>query len=582
MATADYSFVASGGIRISGPRHYKLDTCYEMSGGMTIGGSAVVQYNSTSYAYTMTGGITVSGPNDNIVDYDYEMVMTGPLVTIGGSADVSLGLAHFTHTMTGGFHMSGSYTGRADYVYIASGGVTMGGNSGSHDTIPEIFIDLATSWVVQADVVVDLQIGWNTGQSIFYYFRVEGVCLPYGCPPINDQSESEQPCSFSFVQNVIADSVCEVCAQLKSNGFIRTIKTIKKFSVPARRSDQAILEAQGIPQDCNLLEEIPFCQCIECALFCDYENVTINPIGSTIRVDQQFTPGHIYYFANGVLIRVDPSDDGECYIIYEFGDPRNPYYETWKYPCPNTTRTITATAPNWDVSTIGRVRIGGQAIVSWKPNVIDLAPDEKLIKTACDCNDLPSKIWMRQNFNQTNKFKDFLSRNAFTYPDNQPLYYNANNQSWLSNLNLSGLSRDGVTTEVWTVILEWACTTQIGGQDLGAAFWKFGAYFNVRNVEHNTSTNTRVLMTFSRLGPCINGDVDFTIQLNTTTSQGDSDPRHQVENALLIDNIGLFKSATWTKHPKIIVKVSDRQQPAPPTKIIIGPYAPTNEIVRKS
>jgi hypothetical protein len=412
--------------------------------------------------------------------------------------------------------------------------------------------------------------------------------LPYGCPPIADDSASEQPCSFSFIKNVVADSVCEVCAQLKRDGFIRTIKTIKKFSIPARRSDRALFEAEGVPMDCNRLEEVEFCQCVECMAFCDYESVTINPTGFETINTAAYKPGFEYLYGPGGLLSVTPTEDGNCYVAYMnsglFGTSgfiRLGSTEIWRYPCPNVTTQVTVDVPNFSADVNGKIRIGGQAVVSWKPNVVDSVPDTSLVKTACDCPSLPTKIWMSHNLSQANKLKDFLYRNALTLDNNLPLYYDANNQSWFSNLNWSGLSRDGVTTEVWNIIFEWACTGQIAGQDLGSPVWKFGAYFNVRNVDNNTASNTRILMTFSRQGPCVNGELDFTMNLNTNTMIGDSDPEVEIGNVLLIDHIGIFNSTYWTKNPKFRVKITTLEAPEPVRNVVLGPYPPTNEIVRK-
>jgi hypothetical protein len=196
------------------------------------------------------------------------------------------------------------------------------------------------------------------------------------------------------------------------------------------------------------------------------------------------------------------------------------------------------------------------------------------INTACDCNAIGSVVQMRHNFGSVNKLAEFLNRNHLAIPSTLEMSYNSLNKAWQSNLHYRGYAKDGLATETWNIVFDWQCTQVVGGFDLGSPHWKYGACFTVKNSATNEDYSTRLLLTFSRLGPCQNGLVYFNIQANTSTNIVTTDPRYQVYSSLIQDDIGLFRSVLWRKNPVVSVTISESELSSPVTRITYNPIFP--------
>ena len=562
----DYVYVGSGGISVGGPQHYSLDVDYEaVSGGLVFGGSAdaavPIRYNyemsggivlggvaaddsyvktmgfgytgaggvvvggaaavqGVTYSYVMSGGIHVSGPDNNVRDYDACMDQAQPII-IGGSAIVKAVTA-FNYTMSGGIHMGGGIAGTSStYVYTGSGGIVIGGQAPSPGG--EIIIDLAIGWQTLADVVIDIPIGWNTGKVALFFFRIEGECLPYACPPIYDGSESEKNCNFSFITNIVSDSICDVCAQLSRKRFLRTIKSIKRFSRPARTADIEAFEESGVPQDCNTLEEIEFCQCFECAQYCQ----VVEDVNETNQ------------------------NDGETSDYVYVGN--------------------------------GRIFIRGHSPAQDKPNVIEgLTASTANILTNCGCS-VPSEIYFTHDFAKANRLKDFLNRNGLEIQRVVPLQYTKSDQLWYGNLSYRGKGIDGSTDERWTLVFNLQCTNIVDGNVdyWNPYYWKFGVNVRQQNLSDNSFKDTRLQLTFSEEGPCLKGEMNVRAFLNTRTlTVQPIQPPNISLGASMEDKIGLFKSDYWAKHPRFLIDLDVHNRDVPERRIQFGPLYPQVEVSR--
>ena len=495
---ADYTYVGSGGISVSGPRHYILNAGYVPDSGVVVGGSAVYHTSLPSYAYVMIGGVKISGPDYNIQDFSY--CMTGG-VRIGGS-DVAHSVVHYVYMATGGVRIRGQASQlSANYSYAMSGGVHIGGHA-TVDT--EIHLDILIGWNTLANIAVDIQIGWNTGSTPLFYFRVEGECLPLACP-LEDTSITDKACSagssYYSIQNIVAQDVCDVCAQLQARRLIRYIKNIKKFSRPAREVDILAFEAKGIPQDCNTLVNVDFCQCVQCHIFCDPDTQETRLIKKGL---------------------IEP-------------------------PIVNAPHTR-----DFAYRGNGRFLVRGEAIVSWKPNEIPITPDTSTILTNCGCS-VPSTIYLTHGLEIGAKIKDFLARNGNTLPSTLPLYYSKVQQKWLTSVGFEGMSVDGIHQERWSVILEMECSHEVDGttDEGNPSYWRAAATVRQQNLANNTSLNTRLQVGFLREGPCVRGELNIRTYVDTKTLKATTDSVGLVTDVKLEDKIGLFKSDYWLRHPKL-------------------------------
>jgi len=115
-----------------------------------------------------------------------------------------------------------------------------------------------------ADIAEEQELQWEVTSSddeIHYSYRVESECMNFNCHPGTGQS-----CNISafgqdspgekLIINVIATSVDDVCRQLSERGFNFPIESMKKFSKPPFKKDQALTGWDN--SQCNNLEEVSF------------------------------------------------------------------------------------------------------------------------------------------------------------------------------------------------------------------------------------------------------------------------------------------------------------------------------------
>lgn len=527
----------------------------------------------SNYTYVGSGGITMGGPLDNIIDYGYCADATVP-IRIGGSADTSgngiVTTANFIYEGSGGISIGGEIEQTlANFQYTMSGGVTIGGGSTLEN---EIRVDIGIGWDTLALVTIDIPLGWNTGTTPLFWYRVEGVCEPLQCPPVAMETGCNPDSSnYSYIQNIVASNVCDVCTQLANKRFIRTIKSIQVFSNPARESDIESFEAQGkIDPFCNNLTQVDFCQCPPCAQFCDYEGVSQGT--NTVTTTQQITVQNGYKVTYELMVirnRLGRIIEQYYYPIY------TPDYVT-------LIQTTTTTKPGYTVLTTGRVRIGGEAIVSWKPHEIPLAPDTSVVPTNCGCG-VPTEVYFTHDLAKAAVFNNFLQRNGLKIPKTVLLSYSSANQSWYNSLMFNGTGTDGVSKERWSIVATLQCTNIVDGRfDTGNPyFWRLAILVRRQNVDQNSTADTRIQLNLAQQGPCERGELSMRAYLNVrTASVLPIDPPNISLGASITDKIGLFNGQFWINNPKFFTGLSVHDVDTNIQNIQFGPIFPENEVSR--
>lgn len=207
----------------------------------------------------------------------------------------------FNHTASGGMEMSGEAVVR--HTYIASGfsssgnAINLEGIAGSHQTL--VFTE-AIRWNVRATVSASQEIIWQTGKVPLRWYRITGCCRyptedgdgdftnegqPGGCDVIPFESTDDQ-CKGAlgkntFIQNIIAESVGDVCRILKELRWKWPICAMERFSRPA--------ESQFIDDDdeCNVLEPVEPCNAPECLEFCIDTDAVVN-VGVKVELVDSF------------------------------------------------------------------------------------------------------------------------------------------------------------------------------------------------------------------------------------------------------------------------------------------------------
>lgn len=174
--------------------------------------------------------------------------------------------------------------------FTSTGGISLGGSA---DTSVTMNFDLEATWVVEGEIRKEIQFRWNVNDGILKWYRVEGQCQIATCDSVN-LAAGDLLCDNgqTFVQNVAAESVNEVCAKLKQEFINRPriwpIKSIKRFSQPVLLTDDEVASQQGFNVQCTeLLEEESFCEEPECLEFC-VEALPLVRMGINVTIQQTF------------------------------------------------------------------------------------------------------------------------------------------------------------------------------------------------------------------------------------------------------------------------------------------------------
>jgi hypothetical protein len=208
----------------------------------------------------------------------------------------------FNHTASGGMVVAGLAVIRHNYVasgFSASGNAINleGGVAASHQTL--IFTE-EIRWSVRATVSVTQKVIWQTGKVPLRWYRIIGCCRyptadgdgdftnegqPGGCDVIPFQSTDDQ-CKGAlgkntFIQNILANSVGDVCRILKELRWEWPICGMERFSRPA--------ESQFIDDDdeCNVLEPVDPCLAPDCIEFCIDTDAVVN-VGVKVGIVDSF------------------------------------------------------------------------------------------------------------------------------------------------------------------------------------------------------------------------------------------------------------------------------------------------------
>lgn len=113
-----------------------------------------------------------------------------------------------------------------------------------------------------ATVEASLPLSWNSGAGFLYWYRVEGECEQPKCETMG----LEYPCpKMTVITTVAAPSIPELC-EILANPVSNAPFTAKIVSL--RRYTRPVLKVVPPSDECNILEEVEFCQIPECETFC--------------------------------------------------------------------------------------------------------------------------------------------------------------------------------------------------------------------------------------------------------------------------------------------------------------------------
>jgi len=124
-------------------------------------------------------------------------------------------------------------------------------------------IDRSSDAFAMSLVEKDLSVSWDTVGSEYDWYRVESICTPVEC--ISMGVESDKCPSMTVVSTVVAQNLEELCVSL-SEPKVNSPMSAKVLSV--QKYSRSYLKQNNQPDQCNILEDVEFCQIPECQEFC--------------------------------------------------------------------------------------------------------------------------------------------------------------------------------------------------------------------------------------------------------------------------------------------------------------------------
>lgn len=249
---ADLDYDPDGGLGLSSSPINPISSVYEYeSNGSSVFNGYAIRIKTSLKGVTFTDGVGLTGTCG--------IVVLGFAPPIGGTLNVS-GQAGLSSSSYEYFPDNGiiNFTGLANttqnfYVnvggalYVSSNfnnisstvntdGSTSFGLGGSASISIRDKFKKTFAWRIRQVVSFKKTFSWGVGERPFSFYRVSGKCKPAYCPPI--QVNGCQPDSkFTYVVNIYARNLAEVCRKLRERNMIFPIATIEKFSTPASTID---------------------------------------------------------------------------------------------------------------------------------------------------------------------------------------------------------------------------------------------------------------------------------------------------------------------------------------------------------
>ena len=109
----------------------------------------------------------------------------------------------------------------------------------------------------------DLSLSWDTIGAEYSWYRVESYCTPVDCESMG--VDSNKCPSMTIVSTVVAQNLADLCESMSSPK-VNPPMAAKILSV--RRYSRSFIKQNNTPDQCNVLEDLDFCQIPECQEFC--------------------------------------------------------------------------------------------------------------------------------------------------------------------------------------------------------------------------------------------------------------------------------------------------------------------------
>ena len=223
------------------------------------GGINVLPSSMLEIGLSMLGGVYSGGIVELITVYNIDLNVFPNNLKISGSSKVNYGKKFDSYISSGEVFVEdqASY-GMTSSIKNMSGLVEIYGNS----TTNFVFIkNTKFLWSINSLIIKQFNFIWNVGLLNIYWYRVVGKGRTDPCLP-------QENCCQQVIMNVHARTITELCQKLKRRRFKFPIESVQKYSRPAQNAVVAENIANGINEDCNILELVDVCNVPACFEYC--------------------------------------------------------------------------------------------------------------------------------------------------------------------------------------------------------------------------------------------------------------------------------------------------------------------------
>ena len=461
--------------------------------------------------------------------------------------------------------------GQGISIYVSDGGEIVLSSQSEFES--NSFFEQKIRWNTYSNFYVEKKFSWNTGDLVLKWYRVQGCCSSAtknenpsgGCDIINFQIEDPTCVGASsqqqFIQNIAANSLTDLCNQLTNSGLRWEICSIKKFSLPA--------DLRGVDVDqCNTLTEVPFCEIPECIEFCMKTNSIIY-IKARAWVEQVF---------------VYESEGGEETLssVSEITAPEDAigFYESTggEVVLSSESEFSSSWSNNLTISIKGFASVAFEEILFGESVAPEITQSTATVFTNCGlCDSMPLTLHLNHNLSKAGELVDYLKRNGQEIPSSIPMHYNSKLKSWLGHYHLFGIGESKNGQEKWNFLFSWSCDSNMGDN-----YWRFSSLITRTDLAEGTDYDTRLIIKFPPDQICSysqNFSFNFTFDVNTFTKFVDNNFDLALNEIMLYDKIGMFKTKNWLKDPILRMVVSKSSKTIDTQYKDIAPIFPNKPIL---
>lgn len=276
MGEAPHFMFVQPELKIDGLAEYAAEYIANDNAGLLfLSGSTNVQIN---YSYTASGALVLSSD---------EIVVTNPELRFDGVASYEVA---YIYDAQGLLSILGVSQPEAYYFYESSGLLTL---SGLASLFAQTVTEQEFTWKVLQTQTLTKEFTWSVGSRPLSFYRVTGKCRPALCPPLKP---SDCNSNITFVVNILARNVSEVCRKLKQRNFNFPIATIEQFSNPASIPTPSDLYS------CNqLIDVTPSFSNLECVDLLVDINVTEHMVMGAVFIKAFAYTGHGGFAVKGIM-----------------------------------------------------------------------------------------------------------------------------------------------------------------------------------------------------------------------------------------------------------------------------------------